>query len=65
MDAVGADFFRVIEQIKQRLGSNPLVISLPVFKEECFSGIIDLIKMKYYTFAGKLGNDIAEESIPS
>ena len=64
MDAIGADFYRVVEQIKQRLGSNPLVISLPVFKEECFSGIIDLLKMKYYTFAGKLGNDIAEKPIP-
>ncbi|MDD2509742.1 MAG: elongation factor G [Syntrophomonas sp.] len=65
MDAIGADFFRVVEQIKQRLGSNPLIISLPVFKEECFSGIIDLLKMKYYTFTGKLGHDIAEESIPA
>ncbi len=64
MDAIGADFFRVIGQIKQRLGANPLVISLPVFQEECFQGIIDLIKMKYYTFTGKLGNDIAEEPIP-
>ena len=64
MDAVGADFFRVTEQIKDRLGANPLVISLPVHDDDDFMGIIDLIKMKYYTFGGKLGHDVLETEIP-
>lgn len=64
MDAVGADFFKVNEQIRSRLGANPLIITLPVFDDDDFSGIIDLIKMKYYTFSGKLGNEVAEMEIP-
>lgn len=65
MDAVGADFFRVNEQIRTRLGANPLVITLPVINDDDFTGIIDLIKMKYYTFSGKLGNEVAEVEIPA
>jgi len=64
MDAVGADLFRVVEQIKSRLGANPLVLTLPVFDGDEFAGIIDLIKMKYYTFTGNLGNEIVETLIP-
>ncbi len=64
MDAIGADFHRVIEQIKKRLGGNPLVLTLPVFEDENFTGIIDLIKMNYQTFAGSLGNDVKETEIP-
>lgn len=64
MDAIGADFLRVVEQIKNRLGANPLVISLPVISDDVFTGIIDLVSMKYQTFSGKLGNDIDEQEIP-
>ena len=64
MDAIGADFYRVVEQIKQRLGGNPLILTLPVFEDEVFTGIIDLIKMNYQTFAGSLGNDVKETAIP-
>ncbi|MDD2585517.1 MAG: elongation factor G [Syntrophomonadaceae bacterium] len=64
MDAVGANFYRVVEQIKTRLGANPLVLTLPVVQDEEFSGIIDLVQMKYFTFSGKLGNDIVETCIP-
>lgn len=66
MDAVGADFFRVTEQVRSRLGANPLVLTLPVVEnDDDFTGIIDLIKMKYYTFSGKLGNEVAEMEIPA
>ncbi len=65
MDAIGADFYRVVEQIRQRLGADPLVLTLPVFEEESFSGIIDLVKMRYQTFAGNLGNEVKETDIPS
>jgi elongation factor G len=46
MDRMGANFLRVVKQIKQRLGSNPVVVQLPIGAEETFKGVIDLIKMK-------------------
>ncbi|MBN9231643.1 MAG: elongation factor G [Legionella sp.] len=46
MDRMGANFLRVVSQIKQRLGSNPVVVQLPIGAEEEFKGVIDLIKMK-------------------
>jgi elongation factor G len=64
MDAVGADFFRVVEQIKERLGAHPLVLGLPVFDNEAFYGIIDLVRFKIYTFSGQSGDDIVEGDIP-
>lgn len=64
MDAIGADFYRVVEQINKRLGAVPLVLTLPVFEDEMFIGIIDLIKMNYQTFAGPLGTEVMETSIP-
>jgi elongation factor G len=46
MDRMGANFHRVVSQIKQRLGSSPVVVQLPIGAEEEFVGVIDLIKMK-------------------
>ncbi|WP_419420004.1 elongation factor G [Legionella sp. D16C41] len=46
MDRMGANFLRVVSQIKQRLGSNPVVLQLPIGSEDAFVGVIDLIKMK-------------------
>jgi len=46
MDRMGANFLRVVAQIKQRLGSNPVVVQLPIGSEEEFKGVIDIIKMK-------------------
>ena len=56
MDAVGADFFQVVGQIKNRLGAYPLVVSLPVFENEVFCGIVDLIREKFYTFSDRQRN---------
>ncbi len=64
MDAVGADLFKVVDQMKNRLAAVPLVLTLPVYQDEVFSGIIDLIKMKYFTFSGTLGNEVKEVAIP-
>lgn len=64
MDAVGADFFQVVEQIKTRLGAHPLVINMPVFENETFYGIVDLIRDKFYTFSGQAGDEIMESDIP-
>lgn len=64
MDALGADFDRVVDQIKNRLGGSPLVLAIPVFENENFAGIIDLITMQYITFAGSLGNEVMYTDIP-
>ncbi len=55
LDRAGANFLRVVEQIKKRLGSNPVPIQLPIGAEENFEGIIDLIRMKaiYWSEADK------------
>lgn len=46
MDRMGANFLRVVDQIKSRLGSCPVVVQLPIGSEDSFEGVIDLIKMK-------------------
>jgi elongation factor G len=46
MDRAGADFLRVVGQIKDRLGANPIPIQLPIGAEENFKGVVDLLKMK-------------------
>jgi elongation factor G len=46
MDRSGADFLRVIEQIKMRLGANPIPMQLPIGAEETFEGVVDLVRMK-------------------
>ena len=50
MDRAGADFFRVVEQIKTRLGSNPIPIQVPIGAEDNFKGVVDLITMKAITW---------------
>ncbi|HWQ75188.1 MAG TPA: elongation factor G [Syntrophomonas sp.] len=65
MDATGADFFMVVEQITNRLGARPLILTLPVFVDEVFTGIVDLISMKYQTFAGHLGDEVVTTDIPA
>jgi elongation factor G len=46
MDRIGADFFRVVAMIKDRLGATPLILQLPWGSEETFAGVIDLLKMQ-------------------
>ncbi len=64
MDVLGADFYKVIDQIKDRLGANPVAVQLPIGKEDSFRGIIDLITMKAEIYEDKLGTEIDEEAIP-
>ena len=64
MDVMGADFYSVIEQVKERLKANPVAVQLPVGAEESFRGIIDLIEMKAEIYEDKLGTEIDEEAIP-
>jgi len=66
MDRVGADFFRGVQMIKDRLKANPLPIQLPVGKEENFKGVIDLVRMKAIIWTDEsLGADYHEEEIPT
>lgn len=46
MDRLGADFFRVVSQVKNNLKTNPLALQIPIGKEENFRGVVDLVKMK-------------------
>lgn len=64
MDRVGADFFRVTEEIRERLKANPCPLQIPLGKEDSFRGIIDLIDMKAKVQAGKMGMKVKEEDIP-
>ena len=65
MDRPGADYFRVIKQIKERLGANPIPVQIPIMKDDDFLGVIDLIKMKsiFWDDDGK-GSIYRYESIP-
>ncbi|MEM9765986.1 MAG: GTP-binding protein, partial [Pseudomonadota bacterium] len=51
MDRVGSDFLRVVEQVRERLGANPVPIQLPIGAEEDFEGVIDLLRMKAVRWA--------------
>ncbi|TVQ87643.1 MAG: elongation factor G [Chromatiaceae bacterium] len=46
MDRVGANFLRVVEQVRQRLGANPVPVQLPIGAEDGFAGVVDLVRMK-------------------
>ena len=65
MDRNGADFYQVIDQVKVRLGANPVPMLLPIGKENDFQGVIDLIKMKaIYWKDDSLGMSFHETDIP-
>ncbi len=64
MDIMGADFYRVVQMMKDRLHCNAVPIQLPIGAEETFKGIIDLVEMKAYMYYDDLGKDIRVEEIP-
>ncbi len=65
MDRTGADFYRVVDQIKNRLGAPAFPIRLPIGAEDKFTGLIDLFTMKAEIYTNDLGTDIKEEDIPA
>ena len=65
MDRTGANFYRVVDQIKNRLGANAHPIRLPIGAEDQFKGLIDLFTMKAEIYTNDLGTDIKEEEIPA
>ena len=65
MDIMGADFFRVVKMIKDRLRANGVPVQLPIGKESSFRGIIDLMEMKADVYYDDLGKDMRVEDIPA
>ncbi|MFH0925284.1 MAG: elongation factor G [bacterium] len=65
MDRIGADYYKVVKMMKERLGVNAVPIQLPLGKEDTFKGVVDLVKMKAVVFEeGEKGKKINEIDIP-
>ncbi|MBO5047477.1 MAG: elongation factor G [Clostridia bacterium] len=64
MDINGADFYRVVDMMKERLRANAVPIQLPIGKESSFRGIVDLINMEADVYYDDLGKDVRIEPIP-
>ena len=64
LDRAGANPFRVTEQLKEKLGHNPVLMQIPIGSESDFSGVVDLVKMKALYFDGANGESVREEEIP-
>ena len=65
MDRTGADFWRVVDMIKDRLGANAVPLQMPIGAEDTFRGVIDLINMKAITYGNDLGDQIEVGDIPA
>jgi elongation factor G len=67
LDRTGADFFRCVDMMVERLGATPLVLQLPIGNESSFVGVVDLVEMRALTWRGETqkGEDYAVEEIPA
>ena len=65
MDIMGADFFNVVDMMKDRLKCNAVPIQLPIGAEDTFKGVIDLINMRAEVYYDDLGKDVRDEEIPA
>ncbi|HZY99627.1 MAG TPA: elongation factor G [Candidatus Baltobacteraceae bacterium] len=63
MDRMGADFFNVVEKIRERLGGNAVPIQVPIGAEDSFKGIVDLFTMTKVVYTDDLGSTMAEEPV--
>ena len=64
MDIMGANFYRVLDMMKERLRTNPVPVQLPIGEESSFKGIIDLVTMEAVVYYDDLGKDMRIEPIP-
>lgn len=64
MDRTGANFFKVYEQVRDRLRTNAVPIQLPIGSEDNLEGIVDLVRMRAYLYTNDLGTDIKDAPIP-
>ena len=65
MDVIGADYFGSVEQIRNRLGKNAIMLQIPIGSEDTFKGIIDLFEMEAYIYNDDKGDDITITEIPA
>lgn len=65
MDRTGANFYRVYEQVRDRLRANAAPIQLPIGSEDTFRGIVDLVRMRAFIYSNDIGTDIEETDIPA
>ena len=65
MDIMGADFYNVVNMMKDRLKCNPVPIQLPIGSEDTYKGLIDLVNMKAIVYYDDLGKDFRDEEIPA
>ena len=65
LDRTGADFWRVVDMIKDRLGVNAVPLQVPIGAEDTFRGVVDLINMKAITYGNDLGDQIEVGDIPA
>jgi elongation factor G len=67
LDRTGADFFRCVQMMRERLNSNAVVLQLPIGSESDFVGVVDLVEMRALTWRGdtKMGEDYATEDVPA
>ncbi len=64
MDRTGADFQRVVEEVRERLAANPLVLQVPIGAEEHFTGMVDLVTMEARVFDDPMGASYSEAEVP-
>lgn len=64
MDTIGADFYRVVDMMKSRLGAHPVPVQLPIGAEDSFKGVVDLIEMKAIVYTDDLGKVSEATEIP-
>ena len=65
MDRTGADFFRVVRQIRERLGGNPVPLQIPIGAEDSFSGVVDLVRMRAIAWDDSTqGTRYVEQTVP-
>ncbi|MDR1207184.1 MAG: GTP-binding protein, partial [Rickettsiales bacterium] len=64
MDRIGADFFRCVDMIRERLGANPLVINFPIGNESDFKGVVDVVEMRGVVWEDEMGSNPVYIDIP-
>ena len=64
MDVMGADYYGCVEQIRNRLGKNAIMVNIPIGKEETYKGLVDLFEMDAYIYNDDKGDDITVCEIP-
>ena len=65
MDVTGADFFRSVRMMHERLNANAVPLQIPIGAEDTFKGVVDLIDMRAEVYYDDMGNDIRDEDIPA